>query len=305
MKNVGDVILKPREAVLIMAHNNINILKKTMKLLDSEYFDLYIHIDKKSNIELQELYNICYKSKVYLFKKLKIRWADYSQVECEMFLLEQAVKNEYTYYHLISGVDMPIKSAKEIFHFFENSGKKEFITFQSKAIAKNKLEWIKYYYFFEGISKNNKLIKAVEYISVGIQKLIGINRIKKRKIKYMNGDNWFSITHELAQYIISKKSTLNEQYKYTKSSDEIFLQTIIYNSKFKKNLYKNNYDDNHEDCMRKIDWSRGRPYIFKSSDFRELIESDCMFARKFDEKIDKKIIDAIYEFVLEKNNVNN
>lgn len=297
--------MKSREAVLIMAHNNINILKKTMKLLDSEYFDLYIHIDKKSDIELQELCNVCLKSKVYLFKKIEIRWADYSQVECEIFLLEQAIKNKYTYYHLISGVDMPIKSAKEIFDFFENSNKKEFITFQGDTIEKNKLEWIKYYYFFGRISKNNKLIKVIEHMSIVIQKLIGINRIKKRKIKYMNGDNWFSITHELAKYIISKKSTLYDQYKYTKSPDEIFIQTIIYNSKFIKKLYKNNYNDNHEDCMRKIDWARGRPYIFKNSDFKELIDSDCMFARKFDEKIDEKIIDAIYEFISKKNNVNN
>ena len=56
-----------KEAILIMAHNNLNILKKTILLLDSEFFDIYIHIDKKSNININELRRICKKSKIYVY----------------------------------------------------------------------------------------------------------------------------------------------------------------------------------------------------------------------------------------------
>ena len=51
--------------------------------------------------------------------------------------------------------------------------------------------------------------------------------------------------------------------------------------------------------MRHIDWKRGKPYIFRNDDFDELISSNCMFARKFDEKIDNEIIEKIFDYLME------
>lgn len=45
--------------------------------------------------------------------------------------------------------------------------------------------------------------------------------------------------------------------------------------------------------MRYIDWKRGGPYIFLELDYQELMDSYCLFARKFDSNIDKKIINMI------------
>ena len=39
-----------RHAFLIIAHNNWEQFKKLVQLLDAENHDIYIHIDKKSNI---------------------------------------------------------------------------------------------------------------------------------------------------------------------------------------------------------------------------------------------------------------
>ena len=42
---------------------------------------------------------------------------------------------------------------------------------------------------------------------------------------------------------------------------------------------------------------KGFKYVFKSSEFEELIKSDMLFARKFDCSVDKQIIDKIYSFI--------
>ena len=112
-----------KQAILIIAHNNFGTLEKIIECLDSDYFDLYVHIDLKSkNFNLEELSKIPKKSKIYIYNKYNVRWADFSQVECELFLLKQAVSNGiYTYFHLISGVDMPLKSPKAIYDFFEKN----------------------------------------------------------------------------------------------------------------------------------------------------------------------------------------
>ena len=68
-------------------------------------------------------------------------------------------------------------------------------------------------------------------------------------------------------------------------------------SPFKGNLYISGFENNYDACLRYIDWNRGTPYVFRNEDFDELMASDCMFARKFDAKIDQDIVDKIYQNV--------
>ncbi len=63
--------------------------------------------------------------------------------------------------------------------------------------------------------------------------------------------------------------------------DEIFLQTILWNSPFKENIYR--FNDEYRSNLREVDWKRGNPYVWGSSseDFELLKNSDKLFARKF------------------------
>ena len=49
--------------------------------------------------------------------------------------------------------------------------------------------------------------------------------------------------------------------------DEMFLQTIVYNSSFKDKLYDKDYDDAGLGNQRYIDWKRGTPYTVRNEDF--------------------------------------
>lgn len=292
-----------KQAILIIAHNNLNILKKTLKILDSKYFDIYIHIDKKSKLDAKNLENVCKTSKVTITKQIKVRWADYSQVECELLLLKKASQyNKYSYYHLISGVDMPIKSSKTIYNFFEKSKGKEFVHFESDYLPKYKKAWLKYYYIFRRYGRKNIITKGLEFISINIQKAIHINRLKRTNIQLRTGANWFSITHDFVKYILNHEMQYKRLLNYTRSPDEIFIQTILYNSEFRKNLYYTKYDNNYHSIMRLVDWKRGNPYVFREKDYNEIMGSEMMFARKFDENIDKKITNKIFEKLTEGEN---
>ena len=48
--------------------------------------------------------------------------------------------------------------------------------------------------------------------------------------------------------------------------------------------------------MRYVDWERGGPYIFRLEDFDELTKCGMCFARKFDAKVDDKIIDKLKHY---------
>ena len=119
-----------KHAYLIIAHNNFYILKKLIALIDDERNDIYIHIDKKTkNFKKNDFMNICKKSNVYFIKRISVYWGDYSQVQCELNLLKAAIKGNYQYYHLISGVDLPIKSQDYIHDFFDINNNIEYVRF--------------------------------------------------------------------------------------------------------------------------------------------------------------------------------
>ena len=60
-------------------------------------------------------------------------------------------------------------------------------------------------------------------------------------------------------------------------------------------------DDNYIACMRYIDWKKGNPYSFTINDYDELMNSGCLFARKFDLKTEEQqqIVEKIYAELME------
>lgn len=291
--------MKNKQAILIIAHNNIWTLKKMIEILDSQYFDIFIHIDKKSTIDFsKELAGFCKKSKLYIYKEIDTKWADYSLVETELFLLQKSIKNgPYDYYHLLSGVDFPLKSAKEIYLFFDKNHGKEFVHFQNNKIEASSLKRLKYYYAFIKYNRKSIMLRIFEKISIMLQKLTFVNRIRNSKLEFKVGSQWFSITNDFANYLLRQKELIEHTFKHTFAPDELFVQTILYNSKYINNLYYKTFDDNYDACMRVIDWKRGNPYTFTKDDYHMLIESNRMFARKFDENQDCEIIEKIYNSI--------
>ena len=60
------------------------------------------------------------------------------------------------------------------------------------------------------------------------------------------------------------------------------------------------FNGKYENNLRYIDWERGAPYVFRSDDFEDLINSSCLFARKFDSTVDREIIEKIENFLTTK-----
>ncbi len=296
-----------KHAYLIIAHNNFYTLKKLIELLDDDRNDIYIHIDSKvKSYDFSLLKSVVKKSNIEIYSNIAVYWGDYSQVEVELFLLKKATLKSYCYYHLLSGVDLPLKSQTEIHNFFYKNRGKEFVHFTSSEISKDKINWISHYHFLQKFVRCskfnaiNKLFAIFEKILLTGQKILGIKRYD-HTYQLQKGANWFSITDDFAKYVLSQEKWIEKHFKFSKSADEIFMQTILINSKFRSHLYLDSFNDDYHACMRYIDWNRGNPYTFHMKDFNELLCSDFLWARKFDENIDKKIIDEIYNTIKKEN----
>lgn len=292
-----------KHAYLIIAHNEFYILERLLKLIDDKRNDIYLHIDKKvKNFDFEYYKRLVKHSKIYFTDRINVSWGKDTQIKCELLLLKEATKQKYDYYHLLSGVDLPLKNQDEIHNFFNKCGHKDFVHFcYHHEVNNHIIERVKYHHLFlKNIRSNNKtnrfISQKLHSILLRIQKIINYSRIKNEQDKYYYGANWFSITDELANYIVSKGKQILKKYKNTLCADEIFLQTLVFNSKFYKNLYLYE-DDNYKQIMRYIDWKRGEPYTFTIDDYNLLTESNMLFARKTSTKTqkEKQLVDKIYK----------
>ena len=279
---------------MIMCHNNYLTLLRCLSLLDDVRNDIYIHVDLKSKDFPYEVINKAVsRAQMTFVKRHRVTWGGYSMIEAELELLKEATKKEHAYYHLLSGTSMPLRTQDEIYAFFENSDN-NYIYVSKKLMAKKSfLDRVRYYHFFCEITGKEsryfyRMLRLFDYVSMLLQKLLVVDRIPKTKVDFKGGSQWFSITHDFAKYVVSKEEFIRKHFSWGFCVDELFLQTLVYNSPFSSTIINDN--------LHLIDWNRGWPYTYTFSDFDEIVQSKKLFARKFSDKhID--LVDKIYHFI--------
>lgn len=264
-----------KHAYLIIAHNEPEVLRRLVKSVDDKRNDIYIHIDKKANFDGSNL--IVQKSNLYIYRKIDARWGDFSLVEVELYLMEQAlIHGNYTYLHLLSGVDYPIKSQNYIHEYCQEHQGTEFIGF-SQNVDDRELKWRSQHYFLfsRDFRCTNPLKKLIRGMYARLQSLIGFHR---SSLSVKKGCQWCSITSDFCRFVLSQKEMLYADFSHTYCPDELVLQTICWNSDFRNKLYS--ITDEFKGCKRYIPWSNGvlRPFIFE--DFMKMKDCECWFARK-------------------------
>ena len=291
--------MEDRHAYLIMCHNNPAILRKLLALLDDPRNDLYIHADSKwTDFLEQEIKNSVSRANVEFINRRDVTWGGFSQIQLELDLLKAATKKYHSYYHLISGVDLPIKTQDEIYRFFAENHGKQYIGFDADSeFNVSYLDRVRYYHPFQEIIGRRddgiyRILRTGQGVMVMLQEKLRMSRVAKLPCTFYKGPNWFSITHELAKYVLDQCRFIRKHFSMTVCADEMFLQTVAMMSPYRNSV---------ENCtLRYIDWERGSPYTFCSSDYQQLCSSECMFARKFDAAVDEKIVDLLYERAIKK-----
>ena len=283
-----------KHAFLILAHKNFHQLDTLIGLLDHPRTDIFIHVDKRSPSYSPPK---CNYSRVIMLERMRTNWGGYSLVECELRLLEKALETDcYSFIHLLSGQDLPIKPIDELLSFFDSHSSNNFVHFDKPDASKERNKRVKYYYVFQDIKPNTRSIWGLlQRGLVLVQKCFFVDRTKKYTGEFKAGSQWWSINPQLAKYIVSERDKIFRLFKYT-MSDEMFVQTLVYNSSFYSTLYIKEEDDIHGN-QRLLYFSNGTPHIWNINDKDVIQKSDLLFARKFDEQKDSRIIDEVIKIV--------
>lgn len=289
-----------KHAYLIIAHNEPYILDTLVQMIDDCRNDIFIMIDLKSDIKQFDGIRTKKSRLTFLQNRVNIQWAEDSQMRAELRLFEAARKDmHYSYYHLLSGVDLPLKSQDEIHRFFKRHDGTEFIEI---GIDDDELEHKTRYFTlnYRLMCRGPKAWRSFwRIMNSGIKYIQKICRIQRQYdgLELKKGANWVSITDDFVTYLLNRKDYILKLFKGIPCVDELYKQTILWNSHFRKNIYHTNDDTA---SLRELDWSRGKPYTWRMEDYDHLTTCHKMFARKFSTSVDQNIIDALKHTIISK-----
>ena len=228
------------------------------------------------------------RGRLFLIPPMAVHWGGYSQIRCELRLLQAAVQQgPHAYYHLLTGATYPLKSQAYIHRFFQEHAGEEFISIDPHA----PIERVQYIFLFNEAGKlSDTWIDKKKYIwrrkYLDKQKSRGTDRFRQYQMEFRKGLAYWSITQELAGYILSRKKLIRKMFRFSLCGDEVFMQILAYNSPFRDRIYTSPGVEGQ--CLRCSTWPledrgvRRTGHNFYVQDLNWLLESEDLFALKFE-----------------------
>lgn len=234
----------------------------------------------------------------------------YGTVDASMILLESAVKRGYDYYHLMSGLDLPLKTNEEIDdflkeHMYDNCSKTRVTNYLACGQVHERIvrARVSHYNVFVPFFRTKLryigiFFKKVNALLYHVQKVFHVDRLKNTGLSLYKGSLWYIISHECACFFLKNEKWGKRLFgRMTFSGDEYVLQTLFMNSAFRDTNFipKNG---NMSQNLYEIDWEHtkgdGSPHLFTIEDVERLDSSGNLFARKFDINVDSMVVKYIF-----------
>lgn len=269
-------------AYLILVHRYPQQFKRLFKSIYNENNIYLIHIDKKAN---DSSFNEIEKfladfPNAHITKSTCVTWGGYSMVQSELDGIETLLRlnKNWDFFINLSGQDFPLKNQNDIQQFLSQNRNINFIKTNDQIINRpDTLNRIEHYF------KESNL--------TGLSGPLHKRQYMKNITPYIGGQ-WMILTRDCCAFIAESNeiSQFKAFYRNTLIPDEAFFQTVLMNT-------ENSFSIVNDD-KRAIIWVpegdiKLRPKTLLEGDLEFLLSGDNLFARKFDEKVDTKIISAL------------
>ncbi len=281
-----------------MAHTDPKILKALCEALDYKFFDIYVHIDKRSEISLFDIdsYNLKNSNLYILENRINVRWGDISIVDATLNMYKQAAKQyDYCRYVTLSGLDFPIMSNEEIYKVLIQN-EVEFI--KGNPITKKETHKVENFYFWKFGKLGNYLTRILKLL-----------KIKKRSKLILDGKEaciyfapqWHGLSGEFVKYMLTtiEHNKIRKYFRFSYAPDELMIPTILFNcDKFKDRAITCDFPENtHYNKKTALHYLNYEPIIevYDENSFDQIVNSGKMFVRKVTSNKSKKLIDLILE----------
>lgn len=282
-------------AVLIQCHKNPEQINRMLCAMRHPAITFFIHEDKKSSIgaRILESDDIVILPDKY---RVDVQWSKISQVDATLNLLKVARStDEYDFFWVCSGQDFPIKTPAYIVRWFEDHRDNDFLelfpSLNSGLSQENHYDK-RNAIFFPKWMLGRKLWQRMTKrlyteLTGGYNKTLPFVRRKPvNDLRFYFGSSWVCLSKRTWDWMAEYLQIHPEYYTFFKNCncpDESFFQTLVMNSP---------YADNRMDYLHFVEWPKGmnNPKVLTIDDYKKLVNSDKLMARKFDDTIDENII---------------
>ena len=287
-----------RMAYLLQVHKNPDQVSRFIRQIGEDGDpDIYVHIDRKSGRAVLQGIPNGWNIKI-MKESLSVTWGDISQVDATLYLLRNLGKSlrEYDFVCFKSGQDLLVNKGLRD-HLAKNKNK---IFMNVKQIGNNdprtyfwNLKWPRFTKArYDSVLHPYRIARSglIRLYRAGINPVPNQNRLPDYYVLY-RGSSWFIMPGEVADYIVrylDQNQWYYEAFKDALCPDESFFQTLIMNSPYAGDVINDNltylrfgrsYRDNNH------------PVTLTIKDLPEIEASGKFFARKFDDDIDKEVIE--------------
>lgn len=285
-----------KQAYLIMAHDRPQELRRLLRALDDRRNDIFLHIDSRSPLQDEDINHVVEKSTLTILPSQKVVWGGSSQIEVEMRLFEAAYRHpgQYDYYHLLSGVDYPVKSNDYINRFLESHNGENYISIEEEP-PRFRMRFDQYHLLQNTVvGKKRNLWKYIDFASCYVQKMFGVRRFSDKE-QLQKHINWVSLTDEAVAVLVSRKESILKRYRWTYCCDEVFVLAELRDSPLKNTISK-------VGNLRFMEWQwfskhDSSPRAIGMEDWDALRQPHILFARKFMLPQSKEVYTALEEQV--------
>jgi hypothetical protein len=294
-------------AYLIFAYNYPVHFHRLVRSLESRDVHCFAHVDQKVEMAPFNTPTIDYLTFV---KRFRMARASFAMVQAMIELLRTATAtDQFDYFIYLSGQDYPIKSNAYIANFLEAHRGQNFLAAYPVQPNRPKAENIFHYHNTALLSQLPKKLQRVGEKLFNLANRALPNRHLANGMTPYRGLTWMGLHRETAKYLLNFLDTpegtyLYNFFRYVWAPDEFFFHTIILNSPYAECCYnyvpphlQTNFQNNYviDGDLHYIDWSPTRedPAIFIESDLPELLATDALFARKFDDIKSATLMDKL------------
>lgn len=268
-------------AYFILVHQYPEQFKRLFRAIYHPGNSYVIHVDKRSEKKVTEDVKLFLADfpNALLLKSKNALWGGYSLVDAELRGIEAllTMNPDWDFFINLSGQDFPLKTQKQITAFLKKNKGKDFLKVANQRLVRPLTNSR-----FENycIELSNRIIRT---------------RFKRRFLggatPYI-GNQWMILSRTFCEFLQQSPEIqrFKDFYRHTFIADEGFFQTVIMNTSYAACIVN--------DDMRAIDWVpdgtiKLRPRTFTWRDAKFLLASKQLFARKFDETVDRKIFELL------------
>lgn len=288
-------------AYIILVHKNPQQVKRLIGALRHANVSFYLHIDRKVDSRpfhavLDEVNN---KDIFFVRNRARVYLCGFSLVQATLNAMQEIqqanVGGDLDYVFLLSCQDYPLKTNDEIFGFLESNYGKEFIRYSEMPAP----------FWHKGGMYRIERYHLVDFPLGRLEQLASAILPRRRFLDGFTpygGSMWWCLTYECVKYVLDFVRSNKEFvrfFKYAFIPCETFFQTIVLNSPFARNAVGKISGAELGDDLRYLRWSKEsggwHPEILTKEDLEVLVQSDRLFARKFDIDVDSAILDLIDE----------